>query len=89
MKAWEEVISRDDVILMLYTKSGNSILKVGLLRGKLSYDLYLDGGFPYILYILITKTLSFYLHTHCFQNLPNDIFPTFALFLYPSSQESQ
>ena len=39
---------------MLYTKSGNSLLKVGLLLRKLSYHLYLDGGFPYILYILIT-----------------------------------
>ena len=56
MKTWEQMISCDDVILISYTKSGNSIKKWEYCLEKLSY-LNLDGVFLYILYILATKTL--------------------------------
>ena len=59
MNAWEQMISCDDVILMLYTLhlKWKFHLKSAFIAQKSCHHFYLDGGFPYILYILITKIL--------------------------------
>ena len=59
MKAWEQMFTCDDVILMLYTLhlKWKFHLKSAFIAQKSCHHFYLDGGFPYILYILITKIL--------------------------------